>query len=106
MNGESGLDLADAIEDLRAQLAEARARGAGADLHFPIRSVSVELQLVAVREGKGKAGFKVPVINLELGAEGSLSREVTHRVVIELSGPVGPSGKPVRVDRVSTEPLD
>ena len=105
MRGESVLDLADAIEDLREQLSTARANSAGADLHFPIRSVSVELQLVAVKEGKAKAGFKVPVIDLELGAEGSRSREVTHRIVIELSGPVDASGKSVRVDRVSTEPL-
>ena len=106
MSDGSGLDLADAIEDLRAQLAAARASGASAELHFPIRSVSVELQLVAVRGGKGKAGFKVPVIDLELSAEGSLSREVTHKIVIELSGPVDASGRPVRVDRVSAEPLD
>jgi hypothetical protein len=106
MSGQSGLDLADAIEDLRAQMGAARDKGASAGLHFPIRSVSVELQLVAVKEGKGKAGFKVPVIDLELGAEGSISREVTHRVVIELSGPVDGSDKPIRVDLVTTEPLD
>jgi hypothetical protein len=106
MNARSDLDLADAIDQLREQLVVARSRTANAEIQFPIHSVTVELQLVAVKEGEGKVGFKVPVIDLELGLTGGLSREVTHRVVIELEGPVDRSGKPIRVDRVSKVPLD
>ena len=106
MNGNSDLELADAIEDVREQLELARSRGVRADLQFPIQSVTVELQMVAIKEGKGKVGFKVPVIDLELGVSGMASRQATHRIVIEFGGPVTASGEPIRVDRVSSTPLD
>jgi hypothetical protein len=106
MSDSTGLDLADAIEELRNQLELARIRAVNADIQFPITSATVELQFVAVKEGKGKAGFKVPVINLELGASGSTSHEVTHRISIEFGSPVTSDGKPVRVDRVSSLPME
>ncbi len=104
--GDSGMPLADAIEELRRQLTEARSRGANADLQFPIRAVTVELQLVVTKEGEGRAGFKVPVIDLELGASGSYGRETTHTLTVEFGEPVDRKGQPVRVDRMSSRPLD
>lgn len=106
MSGDSAIGLADAIEDLREQLELARSRVKADGITFPIRSVTVELQMVAAKEGEGKAGFKVPVIDLELGAAGRVSREATHRVVIEFATPVTASGEAIRVDRISTVPLD
>jgi hypothetical protein len=106
MSGDSALGLADAIEDLREQLELARARADSADMKFPIHSVTIELRIVAAREGSAKAGFKVPVIDLEVGASGKISHEATHRLVIEFGGPVSASGQPIRVDRVSSVPLD
>lgn len=106
MSEDTGLGLADAIDQLREQLLEARDRAEEAELQFPIRSVTVELQLVAARKGEGKAGFKVPVIDFELGAGASLSRETTHKVLIEFGEPVDDQGVPVRVNRVSRKPLD
>jgi len=106
MNDKSGLELADAIESLRGQLEIARSNAVGAGIQFPIRSVTVELQVVATAEGKGKAGFKVPVIDLELGVSGAYSHAATHRILIEFAGPVTKDGRSIRVDRVSSNPMD
>lgn len=106
MGADSAIGLADAIEDLREQLELARSRVKPDGITFPIRSVTVELQMVAAKEGEGKAGFKVPVIDLELAAGGRISREVTHRVVIEFATPVSPGGEAIRVDRISSVALD
>lgn len=106
MSGESALGLADAIEDLRDELELARSRVKADGITFPIRSVTVELQMVAVKEGEGKAGFKIPVIDLELGVAGRVSREATHRIVIEFATPVTASGEAIRVNRVSSVPRD
>jgi hypothetical protein len=105
MGSTSGLGLAEAIEQLRQELRLAQSNAAG-DVQFPIQSVTVELQVVATKEAEGKAGFKVPVIELELGVGGAHSREATHRVVIELGRPVDATGMPVRVGRLSNTPLD
>jgi Trypsin-co-occurring domain 2 len=100
----AGLGLAEAIEALRAELLLARSQGDMASIRFPISSVSVELQVVATGKGEGKVGFKVPIIDLELGGVGSYSRETTNKVVIEFGVPVDSDGKPVRVDRASDVP--
>lgn len=102
----SDLRLADAIEELREQLTLARTRSLGSELHFPIKSVQVELQVVAARDRGGKAGFKVPVIDVELGGSGSASRRATHTITIEFGAPVDPKGDPVRVERLTARPRD
>ncbi|MGW5189004.1 trypco2 family protein [Kribbella sp. NPDC004138] len=106
MRNSKDLGLADAIEELRNELQTAQANAVGAGVQLPIQSVSVELQLVVTKEGQGKAGFKVPVIDLELGVEGGYGREATHKVVIEFGPPVDGDGEPVRVERLSEVPLD
>ena len=62
-----GLGLADAIGLLRDELLEAQAAGAGSEIQLPVESMTVELKITATRSVDGKAGFKVPVVELELG---------------------------------------
>jgi hypothetical protein len=102
-----GLELADAINDLRAQLIEAQAAAGNSDIEFSVGSVTIELQLVATAEGGGKAGFKVPVIDFEFGVEGGYSQERTHKLVIELNAPVDKRTKqPLKVAEPSRANLD
>jgi len=91
----------EAIELIRDDLLAARASGANADIQFPVQSVTVELQVVATSGRDGKAGFRVPFIDVELG--GSLTRqsERTSMVTVVFGAPVDRAGNPVRVARSS-----
>lgn len=99
---QAGLGLADAIRSLRQEILQAQA-DATTGLRFPVESITVELQVVATREGSGKAGFKVPVVNLEVGAEGKLTKETTHSVTVVFGGPVDAAGAPIPVAQDSAE---
>ena len=66
-----GVGLADAIGMLRDELLKARAAGAGSDIQLPVQSMTVVLTVEATRSLEGKAGFKVPVVELELGGGGA-----------------------------------
>jgi hypothetical protein len=68
-----GLGLAEAIAALRDDLLQARAAGATSDIQLPVESMTVELTVTATRSREGKAGFKVPIVEVELG--GGRSRE-------------------------------
>jgi hypothetical protein len=63
--------LADAIGLLRDRLLQAQAAGAGSDSQLPIESMKVQLQVTATRSNDGKAGFNVPIVELELGGGAS-----------------------------------
>ncbi|MGE5289670.1 MAG: trypco2 family protein [Micromonosporaceae bacterium] len=64
-----GLGLAAAIGLLRDELLAARAAGAASDIQLPVQSMTVVLTVTATRSADGKAGFKVPIVDLELGAD-------------------------------------
>ena len=66
-----GIGLADAIGMLRDELLQARAGGAGSDIQLPVESMTVVLTVEATKSVDGKAGFKVPVVELELGGGGA-----------------------------------
>jgi hypothetical protein len=100
----SELGLAEAIEALRDGLLQARASGAGADMQLPVASMTVELKVAATRKVDGKAGFKVPIINAELGAAAGWQKETLQTVTIVFSEPVDGEGRPVKVTRPSDEP--
>ncbi len=68
-----GLRLADAIAVLRDELLRARAAGGSSEIQLPVETMTVELTVTATRSKDGKAGFKVPIVNLELG--GGVTRE-------------------------------
>jgi hypothetical protein len=100
---EDGIGLADAIADLRSELLEARAAGAGADIQLPVESMTVTLHVVATRTADGKAGFKVPLVNAELGGSAGWQRETMQAVTVVFAAPVDRAGNPVKVARASTE---
>ena len=100
-----GLGLADAIGLLRDELLEARAAGAGSDIQLPVESMTVVLKVTATRSKNGKAGFKVPVVELELGGGGSRERGSEQTVTVVFGGPVGRDGRPVKVASVSDKPM-
>lgn len=98
-----GIGLSEALEVLRAELAEAREKAAGHDVQFPIESLTVELKVGITRSVDGKAGFKVPLLGAELGASGQASREGTQTVTLVLGPPVDREGRPVKVAKTTGE---
>jgi hypothetical protein len=98
-----GVGLAQALESIRADLLSARASGEDADVRLPVQSVTVVLQVVATVDFEGKAGFKVPVVNVELGASGGRSWEKTSTITVVLGPPVDRSGVPVKVAATASQ---
>ena len=92
-----GLGLADAIGLLRDELLQAQAAGAGSEIQLPVESMTVVLKVTAARSVDGKAGFKVPVVELELGGGGSRERGSEQTVTVVFGGPVDREGSPVKV---------
>ena len=89
-----GLGLDRAIEMIRSDLLAARAAGEKADIRRLVESVTVELKVVATSGREGKAGFRVPFVDLELG--GSLSRqaEQTSSVTVVFGAARGQGRQP------------
>jgi hypothetical protein len=48
-----------------------------AGCQLPVESLTVELRVVATKTADGKAGFSVPIINIELGGSGGWQHETT-----------------------------
>ena len=96
-----GLGLADAIALLRDELLEARAASAGSEIQLPVESMTVVLKVTATRSMDGKAGFKVPLVELELGGGGSQERGSEQTVTVVFGGPVDRDGRPVKVAQES-----
>jgi len=99
-----GIGLADAIGMLRDELLRARAAGAGSDIQLPVESMTVVLTVEATKSREGKAGFKVPVLELELGGGGSRERSSGQTVTVVFGQPVDRDGRPVKVASVSDKP--
>jgi hypothetical protein len=98
-----GLGLAEAIAMLRDDLLQARAAGATSDIQLPVESMTVELTVTATREANAKAGFKVPIVEVELGGGGSRERGTGQKVTVVFGGPVDREGKPVKVAQATND---
>jgi Trypsin-co-occurring domain 2 len=98
-----GVGLADAIGLLRDELLKARADGAGSDIQLPVESMTVVLTVEATRSLEGKAGFRVPVVELELGGGGSRQRSTGQTVTVVFGEPVDRDGRPVKVAKTSSQ---
>jgi hypothetical protein len=98
-----GLGLAEAIEALRDDLLKARAAGATSEIQLPVESMTVELTVTATRTRDGKAGFKVPIVEVELGGGGSRERGTGQKVTVVFGGPVDREGRPVKVAQSTSE---
>jgi hypothetical protein len=86
--------IAEAIKQLRAQLAEAQREGSGKDLRFLTKSVEVELAIVFKTGVEGGASVKAWF--LDISGKANKADETTHRVKLILE-PIGPGGKPTQV---------
>ena len=98
-----GLGLADAIGLLRDELLEARAAGASSDIQLPVESMTVQLKVTATKSMDGKAGFKVPVVDLELGGGAGQQHGSEQTVTVVFGGPVDRDGRPVKVAQESAQ---
>jgi Trypsin-co-occurring domain 2 len=98
-----GLGLAESIASLRDDLLNARAAGATSEIQLPVESMTVELTVTATRSREGKAGFKVPIVEVELGGGGSRERGTGQKVTVVFGGPVDRDGRPVKVAQASSE---
>jgi hypothetical protein len=102
MSGErdgisSGIGLAEAIDALRSGLLEAREKGAGSEIQLPVGSMTVELQVVATRTRDGKAGFAVPLVNVELGGSAGWQREAMQTVTVVFGPPLNRDGSTAKI---------
>jgi hypothetical protein len=100
---DAGIGLAEAIAVLRDELLKARAAGAGSDIQLPVESMTVELRVTATRSKDGKAGFKVPVVEVELGGGLSAGSESGQTVTVVFSAPVDRTGAAVKVAEATDE---
>ncbi|MDG5493316.1 trypco2 family protein [Niveispirillum sp. BGYR6] len=81
--------IADAIDTLRKELADAINRGDGEALRFKVKGIELELTVACEISGNGKASFKVLGIGGEVG--GSAKSTNTHKVKLTLE-PVDKNG--------------
>jgi hypothetical protein len=93
------IGLTEAIETLRAELADAVEAGSGEALHFPVEGVTLEFHVGVSRDVH--ADGKVKVWVLELGAGGSYKTESVQKISIKLGAPVDAFGETVEVTRSS-----
>lgn len=102
--GEQGIGLAEAIALLRSELLAARAAAVDQDIQLPVHSMTVELGVAATRTRDGKAGFRVPFVNAEVGGSSGRERQTMQTVTVVFGGPVDREGNPVPVARTSVVP--
>jgi hypothetical protein len=95
------LGLAEAIGLLRNELLTAHAAGAGSGIQLPVESMTVELTVNATRSVDGRAGFAVPVVNLQVGGGGARQHGSEQKVTVVFGGPVDRDGNPVKVASAS-----
>ena len=94
-----GIELADAIAQLRSELSRAIKAGKGKDLRFEVEDLELELQVVVTNENKGvgkvEAGLKFWLAgNAKASAEGSFSDGASQLQKIRLKlKPVGSDGQ-------------
>ena len=98
-----GLELAETVEALRAELARAATAGAEAEaeFQFPVTGVQLEFHVAVTRTGEGRAGVKFWVV--ELGGAGSYAREEIQTVTVTLGAPVDRNGDPFKIYRGSAQ---
>jgi hypothetical protein len=94
------IDLAEAIQQLRAQLVKAVEEGKDKELKFGLDTIELELQVAVTKGAGGKAGIKVWLINAE--GDSSVAKESLQKVKLVLK-PKGPGGGEVLLGDTSWE---
>lgn len=104
MGGLVGIGLADAIAEIKAELASAQEKLTPGGMRMTIKSVTVELRVVATQSGEASVGFRVPVIGLDMGGGSSMSREQTHTVTVAFDAPLDAQNAPWQVGAQDQDP--
>ena len=65
--------------------------------------MTVQLQVAATRTRDGKAGFSVPIVNVELGGSAGWQQQAMQTVTVVFGGPVDREGRAVKVAQPSSE---
>lgn len=99
---EAKVTLAQAIGEIRAQLAEANAQSQGKAIRFVPTEVEVELEIVFRVEAEAGAGFKLFSL-IDVSGKAKASGESTHKVTLKLT-PVNADNSPVLVADSEREP--
>ena len=83
----SRIGLADVLGELRNELAEAQATGAGQTMRFEIQEAELEFTVEISREAKPGAKVKFNVITIgafEAGVDTMVGDATTHRITLRL----------------------
>jgi Trypsin-co-occurring domain 2 len=92
---DSELELAEAIDVLRAELRKAQESGRESDVRFSVGPVEIELAIEVVKKAGG--GISVNVLNVvSVAGKGGVSTGKTNRVKVTLN-PIGIGGMPFEV---------
>jgi hypothetical protein len=94
---EGNIPLAALIRELRRELIEAIAEGAGSELQFSLGPVELELEIEVTREAGGGGGVRFWVLSAEGSAKAGSTR--TQNIHLVLNPPaggisIGEHGKP------------
>lgn len=91
--------LAEAIEQIRDELARAQDAGAGHQFRFEVTDIEVELLVEMCKEGGANAKAQFYVVSV--GADGRASATSTHRVMLKLHVNDAATGRNLEVKRSS-----
>jgi hypothetical protein len=86
-------EIAEAIEELRAQLTAVQKRSADERLRFAVTEVEMEFLVTVTKGGGGSAGIQIGLVHA--GADGKLSKNNSHRLTLKLEvhDAAAPDGK-------------
>jgi len=81
---DGGEEIAEAIEDLRAQLTAIQGASEvdGQRLRFAVTEVEMEFLVQITRGGGGNAGIRLGLVSV--GGDGKLSKDTSHRLNLRL----------------------
>lgn len=75
-------EIAEAIEELRAQLTSVQEGSKDARLLFAVTEVEMEFLVTVTKGGGGTAGIQIGLVHV--GADGKLSKDTSHRLKLKL----------------------
>jgi Trypsin-co-occurring domain 2 len=78
----SGIRLADALAELRAELSRARQEGDGKDVRFAAKEIVVEVDFGWTAEASGGVSKWIPFV--DLAAKGGADRGSLHKITLSL----------------------
>jgi hypothetical protein len=96
------IELAKAVEVIRAELVEAAWRGRGQQVGFVVGPIEMEFAVELKVDAKAKAGFKALVV-ASVDAETGVMRGRTHKVKVTVT-PKGPDGTDLWISDEGAEP--